>query len=368
VKLPECKGYDCLVVARDDFSGWPEAKPMKNPTSKKIAKFIWTDVICRHGLFGKLKVDGGSEFKGAVIKELNKLGIRRIMISAYNAKANGMVERGHQPIASALIALTMGGKKPWVDLLPWVLFADRTTVHGPTGFTPFYMVYGREAVLPVETRFPTWRTLGWDEVHDRSTLLQLRTRQLEMRDEDIEESRLRKNRRRAEGKAYFDAIHQIRRKPIQAGDLVLVYDVKNIDQDKSKNTKLLYRWLGPYKVREANQLKGSYVLEELDGTLLRRTYAGNRLKQFVKRDQYWYSFDDEVEGPTPEEVEFRTDAELEDEAAAEFYARTTTQEIEKDTGIIVRVPELPESEKGKYVRFEEDWNDARSGSEEEIEE
>ena len=95
-------------------------------------------------------------------------------------------------------------------------------------------------MLPVETRFPTWRTLGWDEVHDRSKLLELRARQIEMRDEDLEESRLKKNRRRTEGQEYFDATHQIRKSPIKEKDLVLAYDIKLIDQDKSRNTKLLY--------------------------------------------------------------------------------------------------------------------------------
>ena len=327
---------------------------MGTPTSAKVAKFIWEDIICRHGVFGKMKVDGGSEFKGAVIKCLRKYGIKRVQISAYNSKANGMIEGGHKPIIAALIALTQGGKKKWIEYLAAVLFADRTTIHEPTGHTPFYMVYGREAVLPVETRFPTWRTLGWDEVHDRSKLLELRARQVEMRDEDLEESRLRKNRRRIEGQEYFDATHQIRKSPIKEKDLVLAYDVKLIDQDKSRHTKLLYRWLGPYRIREADQLKGSYVLEELDGTLVKRTYAGNRLKKFVKRNCYWYSPEDEDDGVV-EDVEYETSADEEEEIVAAQQERETTQEIEKDTGVIVRVPLLSEAEKAKYIRYEDDW-------------
>jgi hypothetical protein len=67
------------------------------------------------------------------------------------------------------------------------------------------------------------------------------------------------------------------------------------------------------------------VLEELDGTPLRRTYAGNRLKRFIKREKYWYSLEDEVYNePEPEESSFRTEAELEDDAIAEYYARATS--------------------------------------------
>ena len=46
--------------------------------------------------------------------------------------------------------MTDGGIKKWVTNLAAVLLADQTTVHQPTGWMPFFIVYGREAVLPVE--------------------------------------------------------------------------------------------------------------------------------------------------------------------------------------------------------------------------
>ena len=73
-----------------------------------------------------------------------------------------------------------------------VFFADYTIIYALTGCISFYMVYSKEVVLLVETRFPTWRTLGWDEVHDRAELLEMRTRQIEMRNEDIKKSKLKK--------------------------------------------------------------------------------------------------------------------------------------------------------------------------------
>ena len=98
-----------------------------------------------------MAVDGGGEFKGEVIKLLNKWGVDRIQVSAYHAQANGMIERGHQPLKDALSKLGAN----WVGNLPAVLFADRTTVHGPTGYTPFYMVYRQEPILLVKSRFLT---------------------------------------------------------------------------------------------------------------------------------------------------------------------------------------------------------------------
>jgi hypothetical protein len=100
-----------------------------------------------------------------------------------------MVERGHKPIVDALAKLMDGGFGNWVRNLLSVLFADCTLVHQPTGKTPFWVVYRREAILPVELKFQTWRILEWEKIknQDRAELLALRTRQLLGRDEDLEE-------------------------------------------------------------------------------------------------------------------------------------------------------------------------------------
>jgi hypothetical protein len=54
----------------------------------------------------------------------------------------------------------------------------------------------------------------------------------------------------------------------------------------SRNQKLSYKWLGPYRVKKAILEKGTYILEEFDGIELSSTYARNRLKKFVE----WHSF------------------------------------------------------------------------------
>src|SRR6266498_3376923 len=55
--------------------------------------------------------------------------------------------------------------------------------------------------------------------------------------------------------------------------------------------KLALRWLGLYRIQQADQEKGTYLLEELDGTLLYGIFLGNRLKKFVVREYYVYEVD-----------------------------------------------------------------------------
>jgi hypothetical protein len=121
VKMPACRGKSCLVVARDDFSGWVEAKAFFIAVSETVSKFLWEDVICRYSMFDKLIVDWGPENKGLVEGLVKKFGINRIITSAYHPEVNGMIERGYQSTANGLAKMTEGGLGKWVDNLPAVL-------------------------------------------------------------------------------------------------------------------------------------------------------------------------------------------------------------------------------------------------------
>ena len=56
--------------------------------------------------------------------------------------------------------------------------------------------------------------------------------------------------------------------------------------------KLVSRWLDLYRIQQVDQIKGTYLLEELDGTLLSGTFIDNRLKKFVVREHYIYKIDE----------------------------------------------------------------------------
>jgi hypothetical protein len=296
--MPPDRGKSFLVVARDDLSGWVEARALPDVKSWRVAKFLWEDVICRHGCFGKLVVDGGPENKAVVEEITTRYGIKRVVVSAYHPPANGMIERGHRPIADSLAKMTKESKG-WTDNLHAVLWADRTTVKSTTGLTPFYLNCGSEPILPIELDIPTWRVLPWDTVRTTADLLAMRARQLQRRDEDMEEARDLVRRMREQGKENFDALHNTKDKEIAADDLVLLHDTQH-ESDKSSNRKLNNRWRGPFRVKQAIADKGTYLLEELDGAPLAGTVAANRLKKFHARQPLERSEDDVIESPNAE--------------------------------------------------------------------
>ncbi|RYP58219.1 hypothetical protein DL770_010482 [Monosporascus sp. CRB-9-2] len=126
---------------RCELSDYLEAKALRSVTLAAIKKFLDKHIFYRHGIPIKIKINGGFENKGEVIKACNALGIQRKVGAAYAAWRQGLVEKGYVPIAKALIKATNGTGKGWVKLLPKMVFADNTTVKS-YGLSPHKLLYG----------------------------------------------------------------------------------------------------------------------------------------------------------------------------------------------------------------------------------
>ena len=247
-----------------------------------MADFLWEDIICCRGCFGKLIIDGGSENKDAVAELTKRYGVKKVVVSAYHQQANGMIERGHKPIVDALSKMSDGGSTNWVRNLPSVLLADRSTVRTSTGLTPYYICCGSEPVLPIELEVPTWRILLWSKVHSTADLLAIRAFQLQHRDKDLEKATFHLQRMRQKGKKRHDLKHGIRDEELAIGSIVLLHDTR---REKNISRKLSFKWLWPYRICDAIKDKGTYILEELDGLRLAGTFADDRLKKFHPRQR-----------------------------------------------------------------------------------
>ena len=165
----------------------------------------------------------------------------------------------------------------WIDHLPAVLWADRITTRRTTDYAPFRLMFGQDAVLPVELDNLTWNTAHWQEIEDTSSLLAARARKLERRQEDIGRAVGRLRESREANKRYFDETARLRVEELQLGNLVLMHETR-IEQTHS--AKLDARWRGPYRIAERAEKLGTYKLEELDGTPLIGWTDGSRLKKF----------------------------------------------------------------------------------------
>ena len=110
------------------------------------------------------------------------MGIRLSLIMTYNPEANGKAELGHGPIVKDLVKACDGKIANKPHLLPYTLWANRTTHNSVTVFMPSELILGQKSIMLVEQLVFSWVALPWANKMSREGLLALRIRHLERRE------------------------------------------------------------------------------------------------------------------------------------------------------------------------------------------
>jgi len=99
----------------------------------------------RHGIPERILSDQGTNFTSSLVKALCRAyGIRKLQTTAYHPQCNGVVERFHRTLAGIIAKLSPQHGTDWRKWLPIALAAHRNLQHGSTGYSPNYLVFGRE--------------------------------------------------------------------------------------------------------------------------------------------------------------------------------------------------------------------------------
>ncbi|KAK8923593.1 hypothetical protein KSP39_PZI019849 [Platanthera zijinensis] len=243
-----------------------------------IRNFLWGDIICRHGMPQAIVTDNGPQFaSNEFIKFCGELGIDLRFASVHHPRSNGQVEAANKIIVNLLKKKVENLKGNWVEQLPSVLWALRTTPNTATGETPFKLSHGSEAVLPIELEVRTPRVAeaeaGREEWRDENEGEQRLSLDLIEEVRDLSAVRQEEVKRRMA--KYFDK--HVRVKQFVEGDLVL----KKVDAAGRSAVvgKLHPNWEGPYIVKETLK-SGGYHLQNVEGETLRHTWSGDDLKRF----------------------------------------------------------------------------------------
>ena len=145
--LPMSKsGNTFALVAKDALSKWPEVFGTPECTAAMTAEYLVDEIICRYGSIQELVSDRGHEFINQVIKEVCKLfKIKHLSTTPYHPQGNGMVENFNKTLKDCITAYANAGHDNWDVALPIICHKYRTTVNMATGYTPFFVMFGREA-------------------------------------------------------------------------------------------------------------------------------------------------------------------------------------------------------------------------------
>ncbi|XP_071742632.1 uncharacterized protein [Rutidosis leptorrhynchoides] len=214
--------------------------------------------------------DNGTQFAGDPFPSwCAELNIKQTFPSVVHQQANGQCEVTNRDIVARIKARLGHGHIGWVDELPKVLWAHRTMPKASTGETSFSLVYGSEAVVPVEIGVPTFRIQNFDEESNSEALRE----NLNL----LEERRLSAAVKEANNKQKIAKYYnlRVRSRSYKCGDLVLH---KNDASHVEDTRKLGPYWEGPYRVVGASNI-GACHLATLDGKPVKRTWHATLLKK-----------------------------------------------------------------------------------------
>ncbi|XP_048138574.1 uncharacterized protein K02A2.6-like [Rhodamnia argentea] len=153
-------GHRFILVAIDYFSKWIEANSYANVTPRTVAKFVGRDIIARYGTPEAIITDNGTNLNNKLVDEVfEEFQISHLNSSPYHPQMNGASEAANKNIKK-ILSKTSENYRDWHERLPYALMAYRTSIRTSTGATPFSLMYGAEAILPVEVEIPSLRVLS----------------------------------------------------------------------------------------------------------------------------------------------------------------------------------------------------------------
>jgi hypothetical protein len=267
--LPPAQGnLKYVVVAVEYFSKWIEAKPLATITSVTVQKFFWQNIVCRFGVPKAITVDNGTQFDAKTFKYFcDRIGTKIHFASVRHPESNGLVERANCIIMTGIMKLIFNQPRgKWLDELIKVVWSHNTTTSRWTGFTPFKLLFGDEAITPEEAKTGSIRTTtsAEDEADYQITK------------DTIEGTRLQAiehiNKYQAEIIRWRD--RKVRLKNIKPGHLVL-RRVANPDTVG----KFQLKWEGPLLVISSSR-PGSYRMKDMDDNDIPSSWNADELRRY----------------------------------------------------------------------------------------
>jgi hypothetical protein len=268
--LPESlSGNKYIAVFTDSFTRWPEAFAVPEQKEETIAQLLVEEIICRFGAPKHLLSDRGANFLSALCSKVYELlQINKVTTTSYHPQANGIVERFNGVLVEMLSMFS--SDSDWDAYIPYVLSAYRSSYNSTIEETPYYMVFGRQMKLPVDSMLnigEAYYTDHSDYADEMAYRLHEAHTRVKTRLQRVVDEREQKNLEMNNAKEY------------NVGDLVWLRAVTAAGVNNKLNEN---QWKGPYKVVERTSLV-NYKLDipiPISGKPVHNVVHVDRLKSY----------------------------------------------------------------------------------------
>ena len=261
-------GNSYILVAADYFTRWVEAYPIPCQEASVVAKKLVDEMFCRFSPPEQLLSDQGRQFESQLLAEVCKLlGIQKSRTTPYHPQCDGLVERWNRTLLQSLATSVSDHPENWDEFVQKICMAYNTSVHPTTGFTPFFLMFGRQAKLPVDLMYGTPEPEALPPSQYAATLKAAMS-------EAYNKVRAKTARQlKHQSDVYNQKVHG---KPYKVGDHVWVL----FPQTPRGKSKKLYRpWSGPFVVvKKLSDV--TYRVQEAKNRRRRLVIHFNRLKPY----------------------------------------------------------------------------------------
>ena len=150
--LPESPaGNSYVLVASDYFTRWMEAYPIPNQEAITVAKKLTDELFCRFSLPEQLHSDQGRQFESELLSHLCKiLNIKKTRTTPYHPQSDELIERFNRTLVQMLATCIEQHPFEWENHIQKVCMAYNTSKQSTTGYSPFFLMFGRKARLPID--------------------------------------------------------------------------------------------------------------------------------------------------------------------------------------------------------------------------
>ena len=229
-----------VLVMVDQFTKWVECCPLPDQSAETVARSFVDNIVARLGCPFELHSDQGRNFESNVVKEICRLlEISKTRTTPYRPQANGQVERFNRTIMQILRCFMQEYHGNWDVYLPLVAGAIRSSVNRSTGFTPNYLMLGREVMRPLDLMLP--KLIG--DVYPREANFVTKYQTAFQRAHEI----ARQNLKSAQLRQKRDYDVKLKQTSYEVGDIVLRQKDAGV---VGVSKKLLAPWSDPWIVAE----------------------------------------------------------------------------------------------------------------------
>jgi len=230
-------GNQYILVIVDHFTKWTECFALPDIKSETVAECLVTNFIRVHALPERIHSDQGKQFESNLFQELcRRLDIDKSRTTPYHPQGDGTVERANRTLQNMLKIFVNEGQTDWDRLLPTSTLAYNSSVHTATGHTPYYLVFGREARMPLDILYPPPANAETRTVDEFTNEL------IRCLSEAYSTVRDNLDRHHRSAKERYD--RKTRAPPLQVGDKVWLH--RNAPPNVSP--KLFQFWSGPWQI------------------------------------------------------------------------------------------------------------------------